>query len=120
MPFQVIRVALSTALILTAAPALAQDPGNDVPAPESPTPPPEAPPTIFDGDWITFGAGVAYSASYDGSDDYLLSPLLFLQGRLRGVSINPRPAGLALDFVPDGDGPVISTSALPRGSTATA
>lgn len=106
MPNRVIRAAVGAALLLTALPLAAQDPGNEVATPESPTPPPEAPPTVFDGDWITLGAGVAYNASYDGSDDYVLSPLPFLQGKLGGVSINPRPAGLALDFVPDGDGAV--------------
>lgn len=108
MPNSMLRAA-SAALLFTlpiAAPLAAQDPGNDVPAPESPTPPPEAPTTVFDGDWITLGAGVAYNASYDGSDDYIFNPLPFLQGRLGGVAINPRPAGVALDFVPDGDGPV--------------
>jgi outer membrane scaffolding protein for murein synthesis (MipA/OmpV family) len=55
---------------------------------------------------MTLGVGIAYNASYDGSDDYVLSPLPFLQGRLGGIAINPRPAGLALDFVPDGDGRV--------------
>ena len=94
------------ALLLCALPAAAQDPGNNVPAPESPAPPPAAPPTIFDGDWVTIGGGVAYGASYDGSDDYVLSPLPFLQGRLGGVAINPRPAGLALDLIPDTSGPV--------------
>lgn len=106
MPNHMIRALAGVALALTTGPLLAQDPGKDVPVPESPTPPPEAPPTVFDGDWITMGTGVAYNASYDGSDDYVLSPLPFLQGRLGGVSINPRPAGLALDFIPDGDGPV--------------
>lgn len=105
MPSRSICAAVG-ALLLLSAPAQAQDPGNDLPAPESPAPPPAAPPTVFDGDWLTVGAGAAYSASYDGSDDYVLSALPFLQGRLGGVAINPRPAGAALDFVPDGDGAV--------------
>lgn len=100
------RAVLSAALLLGAAPLAAQDPGNDPRPPESPAPPPEAPRTVFDGDWMTLGGGVAYNASYDGSDDYIFNPLPFVQGRLGGVAINPRPAGLALDFVPDGDGKV--------------
>lgn len=110
MPIDMIRTAAGAALLLAAAsvsvPLSAQDPGNEIRPPESPTPPPEAPPTVFDGDWVTLGAGGAYGASYDGSDDYVFSPLPFVQGRLGGVAINPRPAGLALDFVPDGDGAV--------------
>lgn len=110
MPNRVIRAVASAALLLSAGslagPLAAQDPGNDLRLPESPTPPSEAPRTIFDGDWMTLGAGAAYSSSYDGSDDYILSPLPFLQGRLGGVAINPRPTGVALDFIPDGDSKV--------------
>lgn len=95
------RAALCAASILFAAPLLAQDPGNETAAPESPKPPEGAPPSIFDGDWLTIGVGAAYSTSYDGSDDYVISPLPLLQGNLGGIAINPRPAGVALDFVND-------------------
>lgn len=99
-----LRAAATAALAFAASPLAAQDPGNQTAAPESPNPPAEAPPSIFDGDWFTIGAGAAYSTSYDGSDDYVFSPLPFLQGKLGGVAINPRPAGLALDFVNDTKG----------------
>jgi MipA family protein len=59
--------------------------------------------SVFEGDWITIGAGAAVTPSYDGSDDYVVSPLPMLQGNLGGVAISPRPAGFALDFLPDGD-----------------
>lgn len=62
--------------------------------------------SVFDGDWISIGAGAVYSPSYDGSDDYVISPLPIVQGSLGGVSINPRPGGVALDFIPDADGNV--------------
>lgn len=90
---------------LFAAPLAAQDPGAEPSAPESPTGP-LATATVFDGDWLTVGGGAAYGTSYDGSDDYVVSVLPLLQGRLGGVSINPRAAGLALDFIPDRDGEV--------------
>lgn len=62
--------------------------------------------TVFDGDWLSVGAGAAYGPSYAGSDDYVIFPMPIVQGSVRGVGINPRPAGLALDFLPDGeDGP---------------
>lgn len=98
------RRIVGTALLATGAPLLAQDPGNEPRTPESPMLPaentvPER--TVFDGDWVTIGAGAALGASYDGSDDYVVSPLPFFQGRLGGVAINPRAAGLALDFIPD-------------------
>ncbi len=62
--------------------------------------------TALDGDWVQVGIGIAYSGDYDGSDDYEAFPLPLIQGRLGGIGIQPRPAGVALDFVPDGDGPV--------------
>ena len=37
------------------------------------------------------------------SDDYVFFPVAAIQGRVAGVEINPRPGGLALDFIPDGD-----------------
>lgn len=62
--------------------------------------------SVFAGDYLSVGVGVAVNASYKGSDDYVLTPIPVVQGSLGGVDINPRPAGLALDFIPDGDGKV--------------
>ncbi len=103
-----------SALALTAAPALAQ-------TEEAPTGPPAGPPegvqagqggppdSVFDDTWINIGFGVAYSPSYSGSDDYVFNPLPVVQGSVAGVDISPRPAGLALDFIPDtDDGPNIT------------
>lgn len=96
------------ALLIASLPALAQDPGAEPRTPQSSNSSAEtvANPagTVFDGDWVTVGIGAAYNPSYDGSDDYVISPLPLLQGRLGGVSINPRAAGLALDFIPDTSG----------------
>ena len=75
----------------------AQDVEAEVRAPAGP------PSTVFDGDYLSVGVGVAYNASYSGSDDYQLNILPIVQGSLGGVDINPRPAGLALDFIPDPD-----------------
>ena len=63
--------------------------------------PPQA--TVFDGDWLTVGVGVGLGPSYDGSDDYVFSPAPLVQGSLGGIGISPKPAGLALDFIPDGE-----------------
>ncbi|MBX7483625.1 MipA/OmpV family protein [Qipengyuania qiaonensis] len=62
--------------------------------------------SVFDGDWLSVGAGAVYGPSYKGSDDYVFSPIPIVQGSLGGVRINPRPGGLALDFIPDVDGEV--------------
>ncbi|MAM40989.1 MAG: structural protein MipA [Erythrobacter sp.] len=57
--------------------------------------------TVFDGDFLSVGVGVGYNPSYSGSDDYNVNVLPIVQGSLWGIDINPRPAGLALDLVPD-------------------
>ncbi len=62
--------------------------------------------TVFDGDYLSIGVGVAYSPSYTGSDDYVFNALPILQGSLWGVDIDPRPGGLALDFIPGDEGDV--------------
>lgn len=65
-------------------------------------PPAGGPPaSVFDDTWINIGFGLAYGPSYTGSDDYVLSPLPVVQGKVAGVAIAPRPAGLALDFIAD-------------------
>ncbi|RPF72184.1 MipA/OmpV family protein [Aurantiacibacter spongiae] len=88
-------LALLAASALLAAPVAAQD------GPDMRAEPRDAPATVFDGDYITIGIGAGLAPSYDGSDDYVVFPLPLVQGSLGGVGINPRAAGVALDFVPD-------------------
>ena len=96
------KTSLAAAIVsfALAAPLSAQEAGD------SDTTPPAYEGTVFDGDFLSVGAGIAYGPSYDGSDDYVISPLPIVQGSLGGVDINPRPGGLALDFIPDADGSV--------------
>ncbi len=70
-------------------------------------------PNVFAGDRLTLGVGVIYGPSYDGSDDYVLSPVPVLQGSLKGVDIAPRPGGVALDFIPDANDAKIGFSLGP-------
>ncbi|WP_435416926.1 MipA/OmpV family protein [Parerythrobacter aurantius] len=63
--------------------------------------PPERPETVFDGDFLSIGIGAGIGPSYSGSDDYTIFPLPVIQASVGGIDINPRPAGLAFDFVPD-------------------
>ncbi|MEE8230972.1 MAG: MipA/OmpV family protein, partial [Qipengyuania citrea] len=71
--------------------------------------------TVFDGNWFSIGAGAVYSASYDGSDDYVVSPIPIVQGKIGGVRISPRAGGAALDFVnDDSDGAKISAGVAAR------
>jgi len=93
-------VTLAAACVAATAPARAQDPAS-IPA--------DGEGTVFDGDWISVGAGLLYGPSYDGSDDYVLTPAPIVQGNIGGIGISPRPAGFALDLLPDsGDGVTLS------------
>jgi outer membrane scaffolding protein for murein synthesis (MipA/OmpV family) len=90
----------ATALALGMAPAAsAQD------AVVPPVEDPSANAGVFDGDYLVLGAGAVLSPSYDGSDDYVVSPVPLVQGRLGGIGISPRGSGIALDFIDDADGP---------------
>lgn len=95
--------------MLAAIPAAAQDQDAVETAADAAEQQRPAPDTVYDDNWISIGFGVALGPSYDGSDDYVLSPAPLVQGKVAGVGISPRPAGLALDFIPDrGDGPNIA------------
>ncbi len=94
--FRPIATAIVGASLSLAMPAVAQEAAERAGPPEGiPTE------TIFDGDWASLGIGVAYSPSYDGSNDYVLSPAPLIQGSVGGIDINARPAGLAVDFIGD-------------------
>lgn len=101
--------------MLAAAPLAAQDARESGGRAAPPAAVPELPEeTVFDGDYVTVGVGVAYGASYSGSDDYRTFVLPIVQGSLGGIDFSPRAAGVALDFIPDPDegvsfsfGPVI-------------
>lgn len=82
--------------LLLAAPAFAQDQVADVPI--------EPSETVFSGDYLSIGVGVAYNPSYTGSDDYVFTPLPIIQGSLGGIDISPRAGGITLDFIQDSPG----------------
>lgn len=70
-----------------AAPAIAQDAAQDK--------------SVLDGDYLAVGIGAGYLPSYEGSNDYKISPVPLVQGQLKGIGISPRAGGVALDFIPD-------------------
>ena len=82
--FRLIPIAIG----LFATPALAQE---------------QVPDNVFEGDFLTIGAGIAFGPSYEGSDEESIFPIGALQGRVGGIGIQPRPAGIALDLVPDAE-----------------
>lgn len=57
--------------------------------------------SVFSGDFLVVGVGAVSLPSYEGSNDRVISPAAGVYGRIGGVAINPRAAGLALDFIPD-------------------
>ena len=59
---------------------------------------------VLDGSYLTVGGGAVYGPSYEGSKDYVVFPVPVVQGRLAGVSINPRAGGAALNFIPSAKG----------------
>ncbi|MBO0750037.1 MAG: MipA/OmpV family protein [Porphyrobacter sp.] len=79
------RLLAGTLVLAIATPAAAQD----------------AEQSIFEGDHLSVGAGVGYGPSYDGSNDYVVTPVPLLQGSFHGIGIDPRSGGVALDFIPD-------------------
>lgn len=89
--------AAAAAALLAAAPAFAQEeqvtagPAEEVAAAD----------TVYDDTWLAIGLGAGYGPSYDGSDDYVFYPAPLIQGRIAGIGISPRPAGIALDLIPD-------------------
>lgn len=89
-------LAASAAIGLLAAPASAQEEQATAGPPDNVS---EA--TVYDDTWISIGIGGGYGPSYDGSNDYVFYPAPLIQGRIAGVGIQPRPAGIALDFIPD-------------------
>lgn len=66
----------------------------------------EAEASVFEGDWLTVGVGALYGPSYEGSDDEKVSVVPVVQGKLFGIGIGVRPAGLALDVIDDSGNPV--------------
>lgn len=76
---------------LSAVPAMAQDAA-----------PISTEGSVFSGDFLIVGAGVALAPSYEGSDDLVVSPAGAIAGRIGSIGINARAFGLSLDLIPDG------------------
>jgi outer membrane scaffolding protein for murein synthesis (MipA/OmpV family) len=64
--------------------------------------------SVFDGDFLVVGVGAVSMPSYEGSNSRSIMPAGGVFGRLAGVGISPRSAGVALDFIPEAKGQRIS------------
>jgi outer membrane scaffolding protein for murein synthesis (MipA/OmpV family) len=97
--------ALAAAAAFTAAPApaFAQEPSSD----EAALP--------DDRNSLTIGVGGAYVPSYEGSDDYIATPIGVLFGKLGGISFVTRGTSLAVDLIPEAsDAPIAITPTTAR------
>lgn len=83
---------LAVGALLVAAPAVAQSTDASLPDPND------------QSDTFTVGAGAAYIADYEGSDDYRIIPAGAVRGRVSGISFFTRATYLYVDFVPRGSG----------------
>jgi outer membrane scaffolding protein for murein synthesis (MipA/OmpV family) len=50
---------------------------------------------------LTIGLGGAYVPSYEGSDDYIATPIGVLFGKIAGISFVTRGTSLAIDLIPE-------------------
>lgn len=66
MKLSVFPAALAFGALLTAGPALGED-GSSNDTVQGPADRQGS--TVYDGDWVSIGAGVGYGPSYSGSDD---------------------------------------------------
>lgn len=64
---------------------------------------PNASASVYDDTWLSVGIGAAVLPTYEGSDETTVIPIPLVQGKIGPVRINPRPAGIALDFLPKND-----------------
>ncbi|WCM26431.1 MipA/OmpV family protein [Sphingomonas sp. QA11] len=95
-----IALSLATLLACTAAPAFAQDSAG----PPSPAPLPVE--TVEQNrNSLTIGGGVAYLPSYEGSNDYVVTPAFAARGKLDGFSFFTRNTQLYVDLIPNPPGP---------------
>ncbi len=102
MNFRFAAAAVFAATLPFAAPGIAvAQSAPDAPV-TSPPPSDSSERSVFDGNYITIGAGGVFSPSYEGSNNNTFSAIPLVQGRVKGIDIDPRPSGVALDFIPDG------------------
>ena len=107
LPLAALSVVAPVALI--AQPAAAQDqptPRVDVAAPADTG-------ANTSGNTLTIGAGAAYMPTYQGSNDYVLTPVVAARGQYHGISFFTRGAQLFVDLVPTPPGPTWDFAAGP-------
>ncbi|MEG3146717.1 MipA/OmpV family protein [Sphingomonas sp. RT2P30] len=99
---------LAVPVVLVASPVAAQDRPTPTPAPNI-----AIEPSDTNDDTLTIGAGAVYLPSYQGSNDYVVTPIVAARGQYHGRSFFTRGAQLFVDLVPTPPGPRWSFSAGP-------
>lgn len=89
--------AAAGAALLAASPAFAQEPAS----PPEPTLPQDEEGRPDDPNSLTIGVGGAYVPSYEGSDDYVFTPIGIVFGKVGGFGFATRGTALTLDLIPD-------------------
>lgn len=57
--------------------------------------------SVFDGDFVAVGVGGIYGPDYLGSNDYSLTAMPAIGGRVAGITFTPTGSGMAVDVIPD-------------------
>ena len=68
---------------------------------------------VFEGDFFILAAGAMAGPNFEGSKQTVAIPAAAVAGRLFGIGISPRAAGIALNFVPSKPGAKVSFSLGP-------
>ncbi|MDT9599686.1 MipA/OmpV family protein [Sphingosinicella rhizophila] len=101
MTFGPYKAAAFALPLLAASPAFAQD---------------EEPLERDDNYSLTVGAGAAYLPSYEGSDNYIVTPVGIAFGKIAGFSFATRGTTLTIDLVPDSAGSAFEFGLGPAGN----
>ncbi len=96
-PTPLFAAAAASLALLAAAPAFAQEAA----APPEPTLPQDEEGRPNDRNSLTIGIGGAYVPSYEGSDDYILTPIGIIFGKVAGFGFATRGTALTIDLIPD-------------------
>ncbi|MDB5707069.1 MAG: MltA-interacting MipA [Sphingomonas bacterium] len=104
------RLALLVAALLCfpATSAFAQES-----SPPAPTPPAET--ADENRSNFTIGGGATYMPSYEGSNDYIISPAVAARGKIEGFSFFTRNTQLFVDLIPNPSGPSFDFQLGPVG-----
>jgi MipA family protein len=98
--------------LLAAMPARAADP-----APEASGPAPSLPEAMAARrNSVTIGVGAAWLPTYEGSNDYSLTPVVFAFGKVAGIGFATRGTALYVDLVPSDAKAPFSLEAGPVGN----